>query len=55
MSKSSSVSSTGFGFRLGVKMSLDRNPHALALTGKVSEPLHCLLNLELLVQAEENS
>lgn len=36
-------------------MSLDRNPHALALIGKVSELLHRLVNLELLLQAEENS
>ena len=35
-------------------MSLGRHPHALALTGQVSEPLGCLVNLEVLLQAEEN-
>lgn len=35
-------------------MSLGRHPHALALTGQVSEPLGCLAKLELLFQAEEN-
>lgn len=35
-------------------MLLGRHPHALALIGQVSEPLGCLANLELLLQAEEN-
>lgn len=35
-------------------MSLDRHPHALALTGQVSKPLGCLEKPELLLQVEEN-